>query len=113
MELTGHGRGRIYSRTKMHPDDVLDVISGNATVDLGGVDGGRYLLFYSPPDGDTKIAIVSEDVGRVVTILEGSYGVPEGVKRVTRKMKKEAHKLLQDFLFARLKAKNRQSSGAA
>ena len=26
MELSGHGRGRIYLRTKMHPDDVLAVI---------------------------------------------------------------------------------------
>ena len=115
MELTGHARGRIIydERTRMHLDDVLSVVSGNATVYLGVADKGRYLLFHSPPDKGSKIAIVSEDTGRIITILDGSYGVPVGVKKVTRKMELKARDLLRDFLFARIKAKNSQSSGAA
>lgn len=113
MELSYHGFERIYGRTKMLPEDVLSVISSEAAVDLGSVERRRYFLFYSPPDKDTKVAIVSEDRTRLITIWEKDYNFPVGVKRVTQKMEKEAHKFLQNFLFARIKAGSRQNNGAA
>lgn len=104
MELTGHGRIRIYHRTKMHPDDVLSIISGDGAVDLGSsADGRRYFLFHSPSDGDAKVAVVSEDSRHLITILGKDYMLPAGVKRITRKFESEARALLQGFLFTRFK----------
>ncbi len=112
MELTGHGRGRVYTRTKLHPDDVLSIISGGVAVDLGLVEGRHYFLFYSWFNRRSKIAVVSAEK-RLVTILERYHAVPDGVKSVTKEREKEAYDLLQNFLFARIKAKNSQGNGAA
>ena len=48
-----------------------------------------------------------------MTILERYHAVPDGVKSVTKEREKEAYDLLQNFLFARIKAKNSQGNGAA
>ena len=113
MELSNHGRERIYGRTKMLPEDVLSIVSGEAAVDLGSVERRRYFLFYSPPDRDTKVAIVSEDRTRIISIWEKDYNFPVGIRRVTQWHEKRARILLQDFLFARFKEKNQQDNGTA
>lgn len=113
MKLTWHGTKRVYDRTKMHLNDVLSIISAGAAVDLGLVGGERYFLFYSPPNKSTKIAVVSADRMRLISIWESDYTLPSGIKRITWEMKREARILLQKFLFARIKAKNAQHKGAA
>ena len=113
MELSNHGLERIYDRTKLHPDDVLSIVSAEAAVDLGVADGQRYFLFYSQPNKSTKIALVSEDRRRLISIWEKDYNLPTGVKKVTWQRERDAQTLLQAFLFARIKAKNKQNGGAA
>lgn len=105
MDFTSHGAERIYDRTKMRPEDVLSIVSDGVGVDLGmsSNDGYRYFLFYSPPDGCTKIAVVSGDRACLVSVWEATYHIPSELKRVTKKMKHQARKILQDYVFSKLK----------
>ncbi|MDE1925084.1 MAG: hypothetical protein KGH79_02805 [Patescibacteria group bacterium] len=105
MYLTQHGEERIQGRTKMLTKDVLDIISNNAVVNLGSVGKYEYLLFYSPLDRISKIAVVAEDRQYLVSIWHRDYFLPAGVERPTDKHDKEARLALTKLLMSRVKIK--------
>jgi hypothetical protein len=98
MELTGHGSERIQSRTKMLTKDVLSIITGGAVVNLGSDNGYEYLLFYSPPDDSTKIAVVADNREHLISIWNGDFVLPTGLLRVNYKRKEAAKKALATFI---------------
>lgn len=104
MKLTTHGFERIYSRTRMHHDDVLSIVENQAAVDLGSAYGQRYFLFHSPPDRRTKIALVSGDLKVLISIWEDDYRCPDGIRKVTPELKMEALIAFRRFRFSRIKA---------
>jgi hypothetical protein len=103
MHLTVHGEEHILDRTSMLAKDVLSIISGNATVELGTSEGYEYLLFYSPNDRDCKIAIVSLGKKDLVSVWEKDYFLPKGVLKVTHPLTKKARLLFSEFMFKRVK----------
>lgn len=102
MELSNHGVERIQERTKMVQKDVLDVVNGGAAIELGTIAQGAFLLFYSPYDRNTKIAVVSQDRKVLVSIWENYFKLPEGIKRPSGKDHRKARIKLQDFLYQRM-----------
>lgn len=106
MDATTHGVIRIFGRTKMRVDDVLSVIEGKAAVELGRSDGLIYFLFYSPPDGRTKIALVPENLTCVISVWENNYHLPLGVTEVDKELNRKARKLLRNFLVSRIGIEN-------
>ncbi len=83
MDLTIHSVERIQDRTNMRVRDVLALVSQNAFVRLGSDNGYEYLLFYSRPDGDVKVAVVNKDRKRLISVWEKHFNLPRGVARVT------------------------------
>ncbi|MBI2030978.1 hypothetical protein HYT05_05125 [Candidatus Kaiserbacteria bacterium] len=83
MDLTIHSVERIQDRTSMRVRDVLALVSQNAFVRLGSDNGYEYLLFYSRPDGDVKVAVVDKDRKRLISVWEKHFNLPRGVARVT------------------------------
>ena len=104
MKLTIHGSERIFDRTKMVVRDVLSIISSNAVVELGSHGGCKYLLFYSPPDNRTKIAVVTDGRTHLVSIWESDYFLPTGLKSVNKENKRKAMHLCREFMFKRFAA---------
>ncbi len=97
MEITKHGKKRVYDRTDMLPDDVLSLISNEFAVRLASAGTtSTYHLFYSPPDGDTKIAVVSGDGAVLITVWEKDYLLPRGVERVTPELEQKARTLFKE-----------------
>lgn len=100
MELTIHGSERILGRTKMLAKDVLSIISAEAVVELGRDRAGLgYLLFFSPPDQCAKIAVVSHDHMRLVSVWHSSFKVPHGVEEVTPDLARQARDIMKKYLF--------------
>ncbi len=110
MEPTVHGAERVIGRTKMLMKDVLSIISNRAAVQLESNDGKCYFLFYSPPDMQMRVAVVSSDGQRLISILRGDFLLPAGVQAITPKLGREARALLRNFLFARAKATARKEA---
>ena len=97
MRITKHGRTRVYGRTMMTPEEVLFLISNEFTVRLRtdrDNAGPQYHLFYSPPDADTRIAVVSGDGTTLITIWEKDYVLPRGVELVTPDLECDAESTL-------------------
>lgn len=103
MELTKHGYERILGRTKMLIKDVLCLISSGAVVNLGSITGREYLLFYSPPDGCCKIAVVAARRTQLISILEYHYSLPEGLIKVNRELMHRAQNVLYNLLIEEIK----------
>ena len=101
LELTVHGSERIHGRTKMTIKDVLSVIENGAVVTLGETTECEYLLFYSPPDHCTKIAVVAAKRTYLISIWERDYFLPEGVSRPNKQRDRKAREVLSRFLFKR------------
>lgn len=104
MELTIHGRKRILGRTKMLTKDVLALLTNGAFVSLGVVDGREYLLFYSPPDKECRIAVVSADHARLISIWGLGYHLPEGVRKASKRDQRCARDALREYLFRTMEA---------
>ncbi len=105
MELNWHGFKRVRGRTRMLTEDVVAIILAEAVVELGRDSRGEFLLFYSPRDKSTKIAVVSIGRGVLLSIWESSFQLPQGVSKVTAKLEKEARGKLRNFLIERAKKK--------
>ncbi|HEX5774718.1 MAG TPA: hypothetical protein VFY28_02015 [Candidatus Paceibacterota bacterium] len=100
MELTIHGSERILSRTKMLAKDVLSILAAEAVVELGSDRAGLgYLLFFSPPDQCPKIAVVSHDRMRLVSVWHSSFKLPSGVENVTPDLARRARDAMKRYLF--------------
>lgn len=110
MELTIHGLERIYGRTKMLPEDVLSIVSSGAAVPLGSDEEYAFHLFYSPPDRQVKIAVISKSGSHLVSVWKASYLLPAGVSRVTPRHEKAARSAMSDFLFKKLRETARQGT---
>jgi hypothetical protein len=96
MKLTIHGTERIQDRTKMQVRDVIALISKGAFVKLGSEGERDYVLFYSSPDKDVKIAILDRDRKNLVSVWEKDFRLPSGVSKVTRE---RAHRARTAALF--------------
>lgn len=78
MEISTHGIERIQKRTKMSRKNILAMVAEGKVIDLEIPGSYVYLLFFSPPDVCTKIAIVSLDRKTLVTIFESDFNLPRG-----------------------------------
>lgn len=105
MQFTAHGAERVLRRTNLLGKDVLSIISSNAVVSLGFWHNYEYLLFYSPNDGVTKIAVVTRDRGTLVSVWYDDYVLPKGVSRVTRQLKRKARQVLAQFAIKKVESK--------
>lgn len=71
--------------------DVLDVLSdADAYVPLGVDNQYQYVLFYSPKDRTTKVAVLSLDMSALVSVWENNFRLPDSLPRVTGKQKRLA-----------------------
>lgn len=107
MELTLHGSERILGRTRMLTKDVLALISHSAVVALGARGPYEYLLFYSPSEQTTKIAVVAEERSCLISIWEKHFRLPEGVRRPQGKDEREARRALRTYLFSTMTSSKR------
>jgi hypothetical protein len=98
MKITKHGAKRVYDRTAMTPEEVLFLISNEFAVRLESERSPKahYYLFYSPPDEDTKIAVVSKDGATLITVWEKDYILSRGVQKVTPDLESKARALLEE-----------------
>ncbi len=101
MKFTVHAAERINGRTKMYSDDVLSILAAGATVYLGSDGNTLFFLFYSPPDKECKIALVREE--HLISIWEKGFALPGRVRRVSSSMESRARKLLETFIYSRIK----------
>ncbi len=113
MILTKHGGERIHRRTRMVVKDVLSLIRSGACVELGAAGGLEYLLFYSPPDTNCKVAVVSEGRSHLISVWETYFDFPEGVKRITAKLENDAHLAVRAFLMKRLSLNAKKETPSA
>lgn len=97
MRASVHGRKRVQERTKMHIEDVLLLLEAGATINLGVHRNGTYLLFWSNPDEESKIAIVDKSQGMLITIIENAYAVPNTITPFTRELEQRARDLWRMF----------------
>ena len=103
MDVTRHGLERIQSRTRMVTSDVLSIIAHNAVVVLGAQNGFEFLLFYSPPDLRTKIAVVTHNRSHLISIWESHFALPPGIARANTKRNRKAKDLLRAYQFQLIK----------
>lgn len=103
MELTDHGLERIQGRTQLVPSDVLSIIANDAVVYLGSRNQYEFLLFYSPLDHCTKIAVVAEQRSCLVSVWEAYFKLPLGVRPADSHRKRKAYKLLREYQFRQIK----------
>lgn len=98
MELTFHGYERVFDRTRLRPEDVLLIIQTGLTHSLGEDDDFRYLCFHSFPDRQAKIAVVSKDTKRLVSIWNIGYALPIGIMLPTPEMCLSVRTMLINWL---------------
>ncbi|HEY0010484.1 MAG TPA: hypothetical protein VGB97_01050 [Candidatus Paceibacterota bacterium] len=79
MYLTIHGVERIQGRTQMLIKDVLSLIENKKVVELGTDGRFDYLLFYSAPDRSCKIAVVTKDRVKLVSVWHRYFRFPIGI----------------------------------
>lgn len=108
MKITPHATERILDRTKMRIEDVLSIVSNGAGVELGKTEGYRYLLFYSPPDNVSKIAVVSDCGSHLISIWDRNFALPDGIGKVTREHERRARIVMKNFIFERLAPHNKK-----
>lgn len=104
MKLTEHGSERINRRTGMTHEDVAAIVEARAGVELGQWKQFSYLLFYSPPDQDGKIAVTvkrKDGTDVLVTVWDSYFYLPKSLKRPTAVHILNAKKALHRFLLTR------------
>ena len=100
MRLTRHADEHILDRTRMRAEDVLALVTHEATVLLGTTRKGySFQLFWSPQEGEAKIAITSN--GALVSVWEETFTLPPGIRPVTEANKRRARKALKKFILSR------------
>ncbi len=72
---TNHGVDRIEQRTKLAPEQVIEVIRRFAAIDIGDEPGTarKHWLFYSPADNKCFVAIRDEITREIITVLPLNY----------------------------------------
>ncbi len=104
MELTQHGSERIRRRTGMTERDVVELAKARIGVELGQDKQFKYLLFFSPPDQDCKIAVTKlshDGTELLLSVWDKYYRLPSSVKRPTLKNERQARRLLHRFVAER------------
>jgi hypothetical protein len=102
IQHTQHSLLRTEERTRLHQNDLLQLIGSGAFVELGTGEQGRiFILFYDVFGRDVKIGIISADKSAIISIWEKDYFLPEGSLRVTFARIKEARTKYKDFVFSR------------
>lgn len=90
LQLTKHAVIRTYERTALHPSDILALLGFDGGVCLGSYDNFRYWCFYSLFDRDCKIAVVTADGEKLISIWQGDFMLPRGVRNPTDTDRTEA-----------------------
>ncbi len=98
MKLSVHGYKRIRGRTKLLAKDVLSILSGGAAIELGSAKDCEFLLFYSPPDKHTKIAVVAKNRSILVSVWESTFLLPEGILKPNFRRREAAQKAFARFV---------------
>ena len=100
MHLTIHGVERLQERTQMTVKEVLELVK-ECSIPLGSSEesGGKFLLFYSPPDRGCKIAVVSEEDNTLVSVWNARFRLPPGLKKVSTRLREQARKLYWDYFY--------------
>ena len=99
MRASYAGLNSIEARTKMHQDDVLELISSNKVVSLGSAKGREFLLFYSPPDNCVKIAIVGEGREVLISVQDSNCKLPFILTVPIESLIRTTRQLVKDFIF--------------
>lgn len=103
VDISIHGHLRVYDRTKMLPEDVLSLIRANKVVSLGVNNKQEFLLFYSPREKMSKVAIVSADRSTLISVWEIDFNFPHNIIRPTKGMIHQAKTLMNEYLFNQAK----------
>lgn len=97
MKLTKHAQERIGHRTTLKSEDVLAMITAKACVLLGRNDKVSYLLFYSPFDMLCKIAVVTRDGAKIVSVWDSDFLLPTGIPRPGKRARRQARALYDAY----------------
>ncbi len=108
MKLTVHAQIRSDERTKMFLEDIVALIREEAYVSLGISRGYSYLLFYSLPDRECKIAVVGSVNPTLVSVWNKHYRLPREVTRVAPHWEAVAETKFKKFMQARIFGKIRE-----
>lgn len=101
MQTSIHGIEHVQRRTNMTLKDMHAILGRGIFISLGTNPAreSEFLLFYSPPDRECKIAVVSLDRKTLISIWDWNYKLPQGIDRVTRARRRRAKDLVrQDIL---------------
>ncbi len=109
MELTIHGADRVFDRTRMMLDDVLEMLRQNGAVSLGSTRENEFLLFYSPTDRTYKIAVTSIGKKHLISVWEKDFRLPYGITRVDPRAMHAARVALSAFMFKRFRESYRDT----
>jgi hypothetical protein len=108
MRLSQHASLRVQERTFLRTDDIVEIIKASAYVALGTQGDTTFCLFFSPREEKGKIALVDKKRSVIITIWEGDFFVPGGVKTPDAADYHNAKKKLRDFLFERIKVSEKR-----
>lgn len=103
MWISNHATERIFTRTTMLPDDVANLIRTGNVVSLGFANNSEYLLFFSPKEQAAKVAIVTLDRKKIITVLNQNFRLPSSIQKITKKEIKEVKRLLASYIYRKLK----------
>jgi hypothetical protein len=92
MQITVHAAQRIQGRTKLQIKEVLSRLNSGMGVEIECPGSYKFLLFYSPRDCCTKLAVVSKNSQTLVSIWESDYLLPRG-RKVTNSDRAKAYSL--------------------
>jgi len=90
--ITIHAAERIQGRTKLQLKDVLSGLNSGKAVEIACPGATQFMLFYSPPDKCTKLALVDKRTRNLISIWESDYKLPRG-RRVTNSDRAKAYSL--------------------
>ncbi len=105
MLVTDHALLRIRQRSRLSADQIVSLIEHGAFVSLGTSEQYEYLLFYSPLDRRTKIAIVSANRTTLVSIWENDFVRPASISKITKARVLEVKKLWKRYVFEKIVVK--------
>lgn len=104
MRASLTGQIAIENRTKMHPDEVLELLGSDKVISLGVVDGHEFLFFFSFADAKGKIAIVNEGREVLTSVQDLPCKIPFNLPSSIGELTRVAKKLFHDFLFEKMRA---------
>ena len=105
LKMSIHGVERIQGRTGMLVREFAEVIDAGATIEIGRDAECRFLLVYSPAHYKSYIALVNNE-GRLVSVWNDDFKLPECVGHVTWAQRRKAKQLYLAFVASKQGSNN-------